>query len=67
MTRKHFVELARCLHNTKPKLGDFKSSAAYSAAYNMWADSVSGISAVCQLSNPLFDNLRFLAACVDGA
>ncbi len=67
MTADQYATLAACLHRAKPKLQGFHSVPAYDAAYNMWADSCAGISAVCEQSNPTFDRLRFLAAVTQGA
>jgi hypothetical protein len=69
MTRQHFVrsDLAACLHAAKPKLQSFDSSNAYHAAYDMWADSCAGISAVCEQCTLNFNRLQFLAACTNGA
>lgn len=67
MTPKQLLDLAAHLYTSKPSVAGFASAAAYHAAYNMWADSVAGISTVCEQTNINFDRLRFLKVCTQGA
>jgi len=66
MTRKDFELLAGVLKDTKPKLDNAKGRAEALAAVahmEQWAIDVGSIGSALILTNPNFDEYRFLTAC----
>lgn len=55
MSKKHFIQLARALAQSKP--------ASDSPMYPQWLADVDAVADVCQQNNGLFNRSRFLAAC----
>lgn len=68
MTRKHFIQLAKNLKNSRPvsprtdnlSLWD---QTVYEACLHQWKRSRDAVASACQMSNPGFDWDRFMAAC----
>ena len=59
MSRKHYTEIARALHATRP--ADDRSD-----NYNVWWESVRAIADVCESDNSRFNRDRFISACEHG-
>lgn len=60
MSKKHFIALARKLHEAKPEAAQVMLT---QAEITQWRRDVKAVADVCSDSNPAFDYHRFLDAC----
>jgi len=60
MSKKHFIALARKLHEAKPEA---EAAMLLQAEINQWKRDVRAVADVCSDANGQFDYHRFLEAC----